>query len=483
MSTNWTSPETVLHRSLRALVALATRQGLVQGLNFLGSTVIARVLAPADYGVYAIVIFLASLLSRVATSGLGANLVRQEEEPEEADYRAVFTAQIGPILLASVALGLGAGPVAGLYGLPDGGVRLMQWIALAFAVSSFTTIPMNRLERHLMFRQVALIEIAQMLAFQSVAVAFALRGNAILGFGIAVLARAGTGAVMANLFCPWLPRFTRDVARIRRHARFGVVFQAAFLVSALKDSITTVFVGILMGTASVGMLGWAGMVSSYPVLVLMATQRVYLPAFARLREFPEHLGRSVELTLQFANACAAPFAVASLVLVNPITVIIFGEKWLAALPCFYFLWLSNLFVPSTTPLLSLLNARGEPGIVLRFAILWAVATWAIGVPLILAFGEVGFAAANAAVQLTNLLLYRVARSRLDFRLFRPVAPIWGLAGLLGAGLLGVQAVRPAGTLLDLVLYGGGMVLAFAALLSVWQRRRFANALRLLRGTA
>jgi O-antigen/teichoic acid export membrane protein len=392
----------------------------------------------------------------VATSGLGANLVRQEEEPEEADYRAVFTAQIGPILLASVALGLGAGPVAGLYGLPDGGVRLMQWIALAFAVSSFTTIPMNRLERHLMFRQVALIEIAQMLAFQSVAVAFALRGNAILGFGIAVLARAGTGAVMANLFCPWLPRFTRDVARIRRHARFGVVFQAAFLVSALKDSITTVFVGILMGTASVGMLGWARMVSSYPVL---------------------------ELTLQFANACAAPFAVASLVLVNPITVIIFGEKWLAALPCFYFLWLSNLFVPSTTPLLSLLNARGEPGIVLRFAILWAVATWAIGVPLILAFGEVGFAAANAAVQLTNLLLYRVARSRLDFRLFRPVAPIWGLAGLLGAGLLGVQAVRPAGTLLDLVLYGGGMVLAFAALLSVWQRRRFANALRLLRGTA
>ncbi|MBZ0267204.1 oligosaccharide flippase family protein [bacterium] len=99
MTTESIFPQAILHRSLRALVALAARQGLVQGVNLLGSTRLARLFSPGEYGTHAIVLFFAGLVGRVATSGLSANLVRQAEEPGEIDYRAVFTAQAGPIVV------------------------------------------------------------------------------------------------------------------------------------------------------------------------------------------------------------------------------------------------------------------------------------------------------------------------------------------------------------------------------------------------
>jgi PST family polysaccharide transporter len=480
MSSPSPEPRVVLHRSLAGLVALATRQGLVQGLNLAGSVVLARLLDPADFGVYAIGLFFAGLVGRVATSGLGANLVRRADEPTDLDCRAVFTAQQIAVVLVAAALALGARPLASLYRIPHDGDLFMRLAALSLLVGSLSTIPTCRLERHLLFQRIAAAEVAQALAFQGTAILFAWQGHGVAGFGAALLVRALVGTGLTNLLAPWRPGFTRRWSVIREHARFGVAFQGTFMVSTVKDGILTVFLGMALGTAAVGYAGWAGIAASYPVIVLMATQRVYLPTFSRLAGHPEFLGRAVEAAVEFANACAAPFAVATLVLIEPLTRLVFGPEWLPALPLFYLLWISNLFVPSATPLLSLLHALGDPGTVFRFALLWAVLTWALGVPLILAQGLIGFAVANALVQTTSLWLYAVVRGRVRFGLYAPALRVWGTAALLGAGLFAVQRARPAASVADLVLYAGGLLVAFVAALAALHRSRVRRALSILR---
>lgn len=462
------------------MVALATRQGLVQGLNLAASVVLARLLDPADFGVYAISLFFGGLVGRVGASGLGPNLVRQSEEPTDLDFRAVFTIQLIAIVLFAAVLGSCAGPLAALYRIPHQGALFMRLAALSFLVASLSTIPINRLERHLMFQRLATVEILQAIVFHGLAIGLAWKGHGIASFGVALFARALVGAGLANLLSPWRPGFTLRWSVIREHARFGAAYQGTFLVSTVKDSITTVFLGMILGTAAVGYAGWAAMVASYPVIVLMATQRIYLPTFSRLAGHAKLLGRTLEVAIEFANACAAPLAVATLVLIDPLTRLLFGPEWLPALPLFYFLWISNVFVPSATPMLSLLNALGQPGTVFRFALLWAAATWILGVPLILAHGLIGFAIANALVQVTNLWLYRVVRNRLEFRLYGPVLRIWGTAAALGAGLFALQTARPAGSVTDLVAYAGGLLVAFAASLLVLQRARVRRVLEILR---
>ena len=150
---------------------------------------------------------------------------------------------------------------------------------------------------------------------------------------------------------------------------------------------------------------------------------------------------------------------------EPLTRVVFGEKWLVALPLYNVLWLANVFVPTATPLLALLNALGRSRTAFAFAAVWMLATWILGAPLIMLFGTIGFALANLGVQFTNLLLYRAAQARLPFRILPSVAQVWALAGLLGLVAYELKRIFPPTRLdslvgqigLELVVYALGLI--------------------------
>jgi O-antigen/teichoic acid export membrane protein len=443
----------VARRALHGALALGVRQLLVQGLNIAGGILLARLLAPGEFGFYAVVTFLLTFLIAFGDVGLAASLVRQEEEPSTGDYRALFTAQ-QLLVVAVVALFWAAAPaITGAYGRSAGDAWLLRLVGLSLVVTSLQTIPSVRLERHLAFDRLAVVEVAQSFVFNVTAVTLAWRSHeGALSIAVALFARSLVGAALINLISPWPIGWRWDWRTVRAHLRFGVPYQGISFVSLLKDSITPVLIGLLLGAAEVGYVNWAGMVAAYPVLALMVLQRVYMPAFARMSAHPDALGGFIERVLRATHTVAAPLAVLTLVLIEPITTIIFGAKWLPALPYFYLLWAANLFVPTATPLMGLLNALGRPGLVFRFALLWMIGTWLLGAPLVVALGAIGFAIANVAVQLSNLLLFRAAQAAVPFRIARPMLPAWGAAAIAGAVVFALARAHPPHTVTALVAY-------------------------------
>src|SRR5690242_5188751 len=91
----------ILRRGARGAAILGVRQLAVQLLHLAAAIVIARVFTTAEFAVYGVTVFLMHFLSAFGDAGLAASLVREEDEPENADYRAVFTFQ--QILVAVVA--------------------------------------------------------------------------------------------------------------------------------------------------------------------------------------------------------------------------------------------------------------------------------------------------------------------------------------------------------------------------------------------
>jgi O-antigen/teichoic acid export membrane protein len=267
-----------------------------------------------------------------------------------------------------------------------------------------------------------------------------------------MLARSLTGAILINRASPWSIRWRWDWERASVHLKFGVPYQGVGFISLLKESITPVFIGLLLGAVSVGYINWAQMVAAYPVLALGVMQRVYLPAFARLQLHRESLSQFVEQVLRATNGLVAPAAILTLVLIQPLTKYVFGEKWLAALPLFYLLWGANIFVPTASPVFALLNALGHSRTTLKFAVIWMAGTWALGAPLVLAFGMIGFAIANICVQLTNLMLFREAQSRVRFRILPIVLPAWYVAAAIGLATYFMVHLAPPTGLLGVGLF-------------------------------
>jgi O-antigen/teichoic acid export membrane protein len=447
------SPGSVARQAVRSVVALGIRQVLNQGMAFTGGILLARLLSPSEFGIYAIVTFLVTFLIAFGDVGLAASLVRQPEEPVEEDYRAIFTVQQILVLCVIAVFWIGSPWIATIYHLPGHDRWVFRLLALSLFCTSFQVIPSARLERALLFEKLAIIEVAMSFVFYSTAVVLAWRGVGALSFAIAILARSMTGAILINCVSPWRLGWRWDWERARAHLKFGIFYQGIQLIALVTSSFTPFFIGLLLGTAAVGYINWAQMVSGYAVIGLMMLQRVYLPAFARLQLQPEALKQFVEQVIRAANAVAAPIAVLTFVLIEPITRFVFGPKWLPAIPLFYLLWGTNIFIPTATPLAALVNALGRSRTTFKFALVVMLATWALGVPLILAFGLIGFGVACLCVNAMNVVFYRIAQSYVSFRVLPMVLPAWSVALAVGLPLYFLLRFYPPAGLLRLLVYG------------------------------
>jgi len=458
------SPSLIVHKAFHGALALGVRQALAQGLNVLGAILLARLLSPSEFGLYAIIVFIRTFLLAFGDVGLGASLIRRPQEPEEDDYRSIFTAQQLLVLSIFILFWIASPLAARLYRLPAQEAWVFRLVDISLIFASFQVIPTIRLERSLAFYKIAIIEVTMALAFNGSAVLLAYLGWGAMSFAWALLLRSVVGAALANIICPWRIRWGMEWKRIREHLRFGIPYQGISFISLLKDSIGPMFIGLLLGAAEMGYVNWANMVAVYPLLILSVLQRLYLPAFARMQAHNDRLGEFVEKAVMATNAVVAPLAILTFVLIRPITLTVFGEKWLVALPLFRLFWLANIFVPTATPVMGLLNSLGRSRTTFCFAAGWMLGTWALGIPLILVLGGVGYALASLLVTLSAPVLFRLAQNQVQFSIVRVVLPAWLVSAAVGLLVWILQAVWPSRSLVTLVCYGtAGLLLCTLAM--------------------
>ncbi len=468
-------------RAMRGAAVLGVRQALVHGANIIGSITLARMLAPSDYGLFAIVNFLVLFLGTFGGTGLAANLIREHPEPGPEVYRAVYSFQ--QILVCGFAFFLWfAYPMyAAIHHLESTQTLLFRFTAISLVATTCMVPSQIEMERQLHFTKLAIVETAQALLFNIVTVVLAWKGFGALSFGIGLLVRSISGAVLAYMLQPVKLGWNFNLHLAGPHLKFGLFYQGSQIISVVKDSITPMLIGLLFGSAGVGYISWSSVTAAYPVLALIVLQRLYLPLFARLQNDLAHFGMVLEQIIWITNAFAAPLAIIELVLIRPITMIVFGPKWLVALPLFYWFWIANIFVPTATPVQTVLNALGKARLSMAIATMWMLLTWGLGWPLAILHGLIGLAIATAVVQFSNLILYRIVQRHLPFQILRVVAMPWLLAMGTGACLwLAVKAHAPA-SLPSIITMAALALLLYLGLLLSLQRHRIVNLRQLAAG--
>jgi PST family polysaccharide transporter len=372
-------------------------------MNFCGLIFLARYLSIADYGFYGIILFLSSFISNFGDIGLSASLLRQKGEPAPEDYSSVFSAQL-TLSAAAAALFAAVSPLlCRTYRLPLSYSQYFILTAAALIVTAFRAVPTAKLERHLDFKWLAVIEIIHTALYNAAASLMAYYGYGPLSFTLAMLGRVLLGSILVNIAGRTPLRLNFNAALIKKHLVFGLPYQIGIFVNVLKDSISPVVIGMFLSTAHAGKAAMASTVATFPVLLLMIMNRLFFPALSRTIGDKQALERLFALFLRANNALAAPLAVFILIMAKPFTLHVFGEKWTEpeTMELCRLLWAANLFLPTLMVCTSLLYALGKPKTVLKFNILWMALTLGAGTPLILVFGANGFGYANIAVNIAT----------------------------------------------------------------------------------
>ena len=320
-------------RAKQGIKLLMGRQVLLQGLTFGGGVVLARVLGPAQFGLYAIATFLISAFALLGDFGLAPSFIQRKEELTELDLRVGFTLQ-QIITTVVVAILFVTSPwLAHLYPkAPPETVWLVRTLAFSLYLTSWRSMSALQLERHMRYDRLAWIEVFETLSYQGLAVGLAVAGYGVWSFVWATMVRGVLGTVLVYLACPWTIRLGFNRKLTVDILRFGIPFQIQNFVNALGGWATPALVGSLIGPQAVGFLTWASSNGKKPLILVDNVMRVAFPHLSRIQEDRDEVERTVLKYLTFLLLPAGLWFTLLLVAGPYLVKLVYTDKWAPAVP-------------------------------------------------------------------------------------------------------------------------------------------------------
>lgn len=315
-------------RGSHAAMQLAIRSVIMRALTFAGTIVLARQLAPSDFGVYGIVAFVVAACSAFGDFGLGAALVQQADEPTPAQLRTVWTVQQCIALAAVVLVWLAAPAATAVFaGLPPETAWMIRVLSLGLLMSSLRTLPAVMMERELRFGPLAAAEIVQTVAFYSVAVTLAILGAGAWAFVVAGVAQLAMGAAVVNLAWRRRPAIGIDRGSLAKLLGFGFDYQASALFLNLRDAPLPALVGLVSGTVAAGMIQLAVRIALTIASIEDIVGRIAFPAFARLQGHPKEQSRALDAAILMTGLIMIPAQCWIAALAPVLVPLVFGSQW------------------------------------------------------------------------------------------------------------------------------------------------------------
>lgn len=472
-------------RSFSGIGALIKRQVVIKALTFLANIALARLLAPQVFGVYAIVLFVVQFFSAFGDAGIGAALIQKKGELTREELSSTFWLQ-QMLVWVVVCVALAAAPLAlRLYpALPSYGGWLIRAMAFSFALTSLKTIPAILMERKMDFRSIVIIDIAETAVFYSAALLLALAGFEVWGFIIAALLRSLAGTALIYTLTCWRPSFSFTVAPVRELVRFGLPYQGTGILSFFKDAVTPLFIGMYCGASAVGFVNWAKTFAFAPLILSEAFGRVAFPAFSRIQGDRELLARAIERAMRSITLIMFPITALMIALGPEMVRVLFTDKWLPALPAYYFYCTSPLVIGVVLPMYSAILSLGKSGIILKMTAALLVLEWGLGVPLVLLFGFNGVALTQPITAGLFYFVYKRVLGSENIHVALVSNVKWQFLAAVAAGLLCKKtAMHVHSTSVTLpAMFCAGLVF-YVGMMYVLDKKAIGELMTLLRNVA
>jgi O-antigen/teichoic acid export membrane protein len=469
--------EELKRRASGGLFIVGTRGLAILLLGFGGNVVLARLLAPHDFGVVAIGMSFVLVAGMLSDGGLGAGLIRRERPPDMEELQALSALQLAVTAAVALAVAAAAAPFGKIGWVTALMVSSMPLVSLQFPGKIL-------LERSLRFRPLAVVEVSNVLSYNAWAIATVAAGLGVWGFASATVVRAAVAAVVMARVSPVglvRPRFAWR--RIRPLMAFGVRFQATSLTTLVRDQGLNASIAAIASVSTLGVWSLARRLMEVPLVLFDSFWRVSFPAMSQLLAANEDAAPVIARALALA-AVGSGMVLTGLVGAAPGLVPgLFGEPWRDAagvLPgaCLGLAIGGSVSVATA----GYLYAVGDVSAVLRGGILQTIAMLAVTLPLLPTMGvsAVGIGWLVAAV-VDAVVLGRATLKWIRVPLVTPLlAPV--AVGILSGAAGWVIADRFGADLLSGLAGGACSVLCFHAGLMVVRRQLLFETFRFFIGS-
>lgn len=333
-------------------------------VQLLVQVVMARLLAPEQFGALAVMLVFVNLGNVVVQSGLNTALI-QSPEADDADFSTVFWMSLVVSVVLYLAIFLAAPSIAKFYTMP-----VIVWplrvLGLLLVINSYNAVQVAKVTRALEMRKIFWATIASVAVSAGVGICSALAGVGLWALVAQQLSYQVVNCVVLAFQVDWRPQVTFKVDRALELFGFGWRLLASGLLDQGYQSLADLIVGKRFSAAQLGLVSQG---KKYPQAVGSmldgAIQPVMLSAVSHVQDDRSRVKRLVRRALKTSTFLIAPAMTLFACCAPSLVPALLGPQWDEAVPFMQVYCMVYALLPIHTTNLQALNGMGRSDLFLR----------------------------------------------------------------------------------------------------------------------
>lgn len=471
-------------RAVRGAIATSTSQGVKLLVQFGSVIILARLLDPRDFGIFAMVTPIIGFATLFQDFGLTQAMVTARNL-SQGQAATMFRINLALSISVACLLALTA-PLIGLFYGENAVIGIAMAMAFQIVLAGCTASHLALLSRAMQFHKLAALDICATLSGFAAALTVAILAPSPWALAAQTLTAAAVMLIGAWIVTGWRPIGRAAPGEVKPMLRFGGGMTSFNLTNYLSRNADNVLIGWAHGAVQLGLYDRAYKLLLFPLTQVNAPiSNVMVPILSRLRDEPERYRSAYIRTLQQMLLVTVPGVAFLVATADRLIPTLMGANWAPAVPIFMWLGLAAIHQTVSNTFGWLFVSQQRTGEYARFGLFSAVTcigAFVVGLP----WGAEGVAAAygisGIVIRLPAIILV-VGRSGPVrggdiVRLFSPYLLATGIAAAAWAA---AHAWLPASALLYLcssaiLIYS----VAWAVLMAMPSgRAAFGEAIKLL----
>lgn len=382
-------------KSAQGVMTLGGGMVAGKGLKTLRYMILARILAPEEFGPMAIVATMAMFFEAFTDIGIKTSVIQNKRGAEPEYLNAAWWIQairgLGLFIIAFLVAPL----ISSFYERPEL-LRLLQVSFLGILFTGLISPRAHLFEREYQFGRVVLLRLCSAVSGTIVMIVLAFVMRNVWALVLGLVTEAAVFCVLSHILVPFLPRFSIDRRCLRELLKFARGLFGSPLLAWISFKADILVLGKLVADAQLGMYSLAVRLFYLPVDLFARTIRpVLLPGFAQKQDDKKELCRAVLRVTRATAVFVLPLVVFMVCCASGILLVAYGRKYVAVTFPFAILCLQILTGTEGSILGTMYMAIGQPHLHRRFVMFRTAIIVALIYPGIIYFGLLGAASVMA----------------------------------------------------------------------------------------
>ncbi len=339
-----------------------------QGVTFIVSVILARLLDPAVYGTIALVTVFTTIMQVFVDSGLGNALI-QKKSADDLDFSTVFYFNIAVCVILYVLMYMAAPYIAAFYKISEL-TPLVRVLSITLIISGVKNVQQAYVSKHMLFKKFFFATLGGTIGAAILGIFMAYRGYGVWALVAQNIFNMTLDTIILWITVKWRPKRMFSFERLSILFSFGIKLLISSLIDTIYKDLRALVIGKMYTTED---LAFYNKGQQFPNLIVTnintSIDSVLLPAMSQEQDNVERVKSMTRRSISISSYIMWPLMIGLAVCAEPLVSLVLTDKWL---PCVFFLriyCITYAFYPIHTANLNAIKAMGRSDLFLILEIL------------------------------------------------------------------------------------------------------------------